>query len=252
MSDPNRPAGPGALRRPSQRPTRRRFVQGVAWAAPTLVATTAAPAFAASTCTPDPGSTVTAQLGFGDKQDGNGWVGGSSGSFYGTPTVPVWMATYTQPSSSGMTGCRRTAPTNSFSFASPGGVVVGQPDPSSATSVLTYSRKLCLQAGTYNAAFDWRTLTYNAVGSTVQLSATPEGGSTQNIGGQVIAPAGSTTAANDYGSGTMSGTLGVLFARPYTIRFTFSFTAASSYGSLNSCATFANDIAVSSPRFTRR
>lgn len=234
-------------------PSRRQVARGAAWAVPTLVVGTAAPALAASGCIPVTGSTLTAQLAFGGASGANGWTAGGSGSFYGSTARPNWASTYTQNgANNSVTGCSsRPFPSNSIALgtSSTDGVVIGNPDPSRADGRLTYSKTLCLGPGTYALAYDWVSLTYNSVGSTLRLTATRDGGTAATIGSDVIAQPGNATS-NQFGSGSRSGSLTVPTSNTYTFTYTWTFTVATSYGSVNDCPTFANDIAVTAPRTT--
>lgn len=235
-------------------PSRRQVARGAAWAVPTLVVGTAAPALAASGCIPVTGSTLTAQLAFGSSTAPRTWTSGYSGRFFDSDIpAPAVAPSYSQRGqSNAITGCSsRPYPTNSISLGanSADDVVVGSPDPREADSGLTYSKTICLGPGTYSIAFDWVSLTYNSVGSTLKLTATREGGASVNIGNSVVAAPGNATS-NQYGSGTTTGSLTVSSSNTYTFTYAWTFTAATSYGSSNGCATYANDIAVTAPRIT--
>lgn len=230
-------------------PSRRQVARGAAWAVPTLVVGTAAPALAASGCIPVTGSTLTAQLSFNSASGANGWTGARAKRFYNGGAGPEVTSSYSQRSwDQSTTGCgERAAPKNSISLSPAGGVAIGNPDPAESSAMLTYSKTICLGPGTYNIAYDWVSLTYNAVGSSLQLTATRGSGTAVNLDNAVDALPGNTSS-NPYGSGSRAATLIVPSPNTYTFTYTWTFTVATSYGDNNGCNTYANDIAVSSPR----
>lgn len=236
---------------PPRHPSRRTLARGAAWSVPTVIMGASVPAYAASGCIPATGSTLTQQLSFGSAQGANGWSAGSTGSYYGGATAPRWASSYSQNGWNGTTNCfSRPSPTNSISLAPEGGTVVGDPDPSRANSTLTYSRTLCLAAGSYTVSFDWVALTYNSVGSTLQLTATRDQGTSTPIGAAVVAPIGNASS-NQFGSGSRSATLTVPSANTYTFTYSWTFTTATAYKASNGCNTYANDIAVGPPVVTK-
>ncbi|MFZ2502544.1 MAG: hypothetical protein WAW88_07735 [Nocardioides sp.] len=179
--------------------------------------------------------------GFGGGLNQNSWSLVSTGSFSQGANQRVGYYSSYGPWS-GTSNC--TGATGGTGGGSLSGVILGEADPTSPGSTLSYQKVLCLTAGvTYTFFFRWNSYNINTRAAFLSARILNPAGTVVATALQVNAPA---AAANTSGSRTFTYTPTVSEYYTYSYRWTFSSTPSSYTG----CDLFANDIGVTAPTIT--
>lgn len=221
------------------RPIRRRtmIAAGTAWAAPTAVLATAAPALAVSASC----ATACPSLAWGGGVNTNGWVWEANGSF---DTLPPMQPPRSYRPSTGNNACSGTSGGSGGGTLDDAIVVETNPVQATTPEYVTYTHPLCLTSG-YRYTFAFTAVTYGTNVRAAYLDTRIlRAGSAVATAPQVSAPAGSKNKQEPV---SFSYAPVVSENLSFELRWTFGATPASYAGF---CNQNANDIGLSAPTIT--